>query len=197
MELAGDRLTGSLTTGAKAEEVIEMLVTFLAIQNLDPSEENETFEINLSVAGKIDRATIANSFNNEQTRRDVANRTKESGLATRTTRMTRQSSNRPTCSHCQKAHKSDDCYKRYPEKMPQWMKDKNEAQRKLREQRKATPQPTDGAHVAASKEPEDDDDKEEEGEAESVMMAKPEPASTSSTTASLSSSSPPDHAINQ
>ncbi|KAG8895996.1 hypothetical protein FRC01_012082, partial [Tulasnella sp. 417] len=197
METAADRLSSSLASGASADDVIGMLVTFLTMQNLDRSEENENFEINLTVAGKLSRSNLADAFSNKQTRRDVANRTNESGLATRITRTTRQSSNRPTCSHCQKAHKSDNCYKRYPEKMPQWMKDKNEAQRKLREQRKATPQPTDGAHVAASEEPEDDDDKEEEGEAESVMMAKPEPASSNSTVASLPSSSPPNHAINQ
>ncbi|KAG8902073.1 hypothetical protein FRC01_009667 [Tulasnella sp. 417] len=184
MELAGDRLTGSLTSGAKAEEVIEMLVTFLAIQNLDPSEENETFEINLSVAGKIDRATIANSFNNKQTRRDTANRAKEAGLAARTSQPPskgnqRPPANRPVCSHCEE-ESHDVVQQAYPDNMPPWMKIHNEEQLKSHGQQKAASKASAGANVAVSEEPEDNDNEEE---AESVMMAKPKPASNSSTMA--------------
>ncbi|KIO25603.1 hypothetical protein M407DRAFT_25093 [Tulasnella calospora MUT 4182] len=140
----------------KADEIISMLTTFLTISNLEPTEENKSFELNLSVAGKVDSTTIAESFRTEQRllnaairrleydrgkeethypvqqrRRDVAARTKETGLTIRLGQSPRRpKAGSPTCAHCQKAHKSEDCYTKHPEKMPQWMKDRNEEQHK-------------------------------------------------------------------
>ncbi|KIO16697.1 hypothetical protein M407DRAFT_33652 [Tulasnella calospora MUT 4182] len=123
--LAAGGLSASLATGAMADNIITMLTTFIATANLEPSEENEAFELNLSVAGKVDSATIAESFRTEQMCRDVAACTKEAGLAIRLGQSSRRGpkAGSPTCTHCQKAHKSEDCYTKHPEKMPQWMKD--------------------------------------------------------------------------
>ncbi|KIO25456.1 hypothetical protein M407DRAFT_25160 [Tulasnella calospora MUT 4182] len=136
LELAGNRLNNSLPTGTTPSSVISMLITFLAVQNLDPTEDNEKFELNLSIAGKITSATITEAFSVEQTCRDIAIQTKESGLAARTGRPPKRGPkpDSPTCAHCQKAHKSEDCYSKYPEKMPQWMKGQNEEQHRRRAQ---------------------------------------------------------------
>ncbi|KIO27831.1 hypothetical protein M407DRAFT_22875 [Tulasnella calospora MUT 4182] len=83
MQEAADCLSASLATGTKADDIISMLTTFLTISNLKSTEENESFKLNLSVAGKVDSATIAKSFRTEQTHRDVAAHTKEAGLAIR------------------------------------------------------------------------------------------------------------------
>ncbi|KIO29193.1 hypothetical protein M407DRAFT_21765 [Tulasnella calospora MUT 4182] len=67
---------------------------------------------------------------------DVAAHTKETGLTTRLGQSSRRGpkAGSPTCAHCQKAHKSDDCYTKHPNKMPQWMKDRNEEQHKRQAQ---------------------------------------------------------------
>ncbi|KAG8899386.1 hypothetical protein FRC00_001500 [Tulasnella sp. 408] len=86
-------------------------MTFLAIQNLDPTDENEKFETSLSIAGKITSATITEAFRVQQTRRDIASQTKESSLTARTGRPRREPKpGSDTCIWCKKAHKSDDCF---------------------------------------------------------------------------------------
>ncbi|KAG8895469.1 hypothetical protein FRC01_012348, partial [Tulasnella sp. 417] len=172
VEMAADTLYNSLPSSTTAKNLIDSFAAFFSLQGLDKDDANEILFSLITVGGTVNCSTVAEAYRSEQTRRDTAQLMSETSLAARAGRSSskgnqRQPANRPTCRHCQKAHKSDDCYKEHPDKMPQWMKDKNEAQRKLQEQRKATPQPTDGAHVAASKEPEDDDGEEEEGEAES------------------------------
>ncbi|KIO30282.1 hypothetical protein M407DRAFT_20549 [Tulasnella calospora MUT 4182] len=124
---AADHPSSSLATNTSTNEVISMLTTFLTIFNLEPTEENEAFELNLSVAGKVNSTTIT---------KDVAASTKEAGLTIRLGQSSRKGpkAGSPTCAHCQKAHKSEDCYTKHPEKMPQWMKDQNEEQRKRRAQ---------------------------------------------------------------
>ncbi|KAG8896130.1 hypothetical protein FRC01_011992, partial [Tulasnella sp. 417] len=71
METAADHLSVARSC-ASTDNVIGMIVIFLAMQNLDRSEENENFEINLTVAGKLSCSNLADAFSNEQTRRDAA-----------------------------------------------------------------------------------------------------------------------------
>lgn len=79
MQLAANRLVVSLPSGTTPTQVIAMLMTFLVVGNLEPTEENDQFELNLSIAGKIDSTTIADAFRTEQMRRDTAAKAKESG----------------------------------------------------------------------------------------------------------------------
>ncbi|KIO25470.1 hypothetical protein M407DRAFT_25174 [Tulasnella calospora MUT 4182] len=188
LELAGSRLNNSLPTGTTPSGVIAMLITFLAVQNLDPTKDNERFELNLSIAGKITSATITEAFRIEQTRRDIATQTKESGLAARIGRLPKKGPKpgSPTCAHCQKAHKSEDCYSKYPEKMPQWMKDRNEMQRKRRAEQQAATKSTTAAHAAI--EDSSDDSSDDEGP-EAAQVAGP------STQASAASPPPQPHLL--
>ncbi|KAG8937892.1 hypothetical protein FRC04_009946 [Tulasnella sp. 424] len=166
LEEAGDKLSASLSSSATASEVIDLLVTFLGLSNMDPTEENETFEVTLSIAGGLTRSTVGSAFMNEQTRRDTTKDTKEAGLASRVGQPPRKGPKpgSPTCTHCQKAHKSDGCYSKYPEKMPQWMKDRNEEQRKCRAQQQTTMNSTNARAAAAN-------DSSDEDTPESIMMA--------------------------
>ncbi|KAG8947321.1 hypothetical protein FRC04_010897 [Tulasnella sp. 424] len=166
LEEAGDKLSASLRSSATASEVIDLLVTFLGLSNMDPTEENEAFEVTLSIAGGLTRSVIGSAFMNEQTRRDTTKDTKEAGLTSRIGRPPRKGPKpgSPICAHCQKAHKSEDCYSKYPEKMPQWMKDRNKEQRKRRTQQQTTTNST-NAHAAAA------NDSSDEDTPESIMMA--------------------------
>ncbi|KIO17615.1 hypothetical protein M407DRAFT_32710 [Tulasnella calospora MUT 4182] len=120
VEQAADRFSTSLATGASADDIINMLVAFITVSNLDPTEDNENFERNLSITGQNNRTSVTAAFRAEQTRRDTATLTKESGLTARTARSPRQGTKpgSPTCIHCKKAHKSEDCYSKFPDKMP-------------------------------------------------------------------------------
>ncbi|KAG8976249.1 hypothetical protein FRC05_004499 [Tulasnella sp. 425] len=166
LEQAGDRLSASLASGTTADDVINLLVTFLALSNMDPTEENESFEVTLSIAGRLTRTTMGTAFMNEQTRRDTTKDSKEAGLISRAGRPTKKGPKpgSPTCSHCQKAHKSDECYSKYPEKMPQWMKDRNEEQKRRCAQQQTATNGT-NAHAAAANNSSDEDTPE------SIMMA--------------------------
>ncbi|KIO27251.1 hypothetical protein M407DRAFT_23435 [Tulasnella calospora MUT 4182] len=70
IQQAADRLSASLASGTTADNIISMLTTFLTISNLEPTKENESFKLNhLWFTGKVDSATIAESFRTEQMRR--------------------------------------------------------------------------------------------------------------------------------
>ncbi|KIO26702.1 hypothetical protein M407DRAFT_24020 [Tulasnella calospora MUT 4182] len=117
-ELASTRQQPNKHNQPTCNEHNKLQTVFLTISNLDPTEENESFKLNLSIARKVDSTTITESFRTEQTRRDVAARTKEAGLTIRLGQSSRRGpkAGSPTCAHCQKAHKSEDCYTKHPDK---------------------------------------------------------------------------------
>ncbi|KAG8942337.1 hypothetical protein FRC04_003789 [Tulasnella sp. 424] len=89
----------------------------------------------MSIAGSLSHSQAAIQFKAEQMRRDTVATVKEAGLGARTGRKESKDPKVPSPkrSHCDEAHKSLHCWKTCTEKMPQWMKVKQEEQHNARE----------------------------------------------------------------
>lgn len=140
IELAADRLYASFTSGMTAKDVVDSMAAYFSLLGLEKDEFNDILSSHITLSGTVTRSAIATAYRTEQQRRDTANMVKESGLAARAGRPSSKASqkhpgraDRPTCSHCGKAHHAKDCFQLHPEKMPKWMKERNEEQRKARE----------------------------------------------------------------
>lgn len=134
VEEAGDHFFNAFPSGTTAKDVINTLITFLSLSNVEESEENDAFVQALSIAGNLTRSGLTTAYHTKQIHQDTTARAKASGLGARAGKQQPKpsSSSAPKCSHCTRAHKSDDCWKTYPDKMPQWMKVKQEEQRKTK-----------------------------------------------------------------
>ena len=120
--LAGDALKNSFTSAITPAELVDTIVSFTTLTNLLPDDSNEQFVQTIQLAATtIDQTNLDSYFRAEQERRDTKDK-KEAALAASTPGAARKSGRK--CKHCGKAHNSDDCYKTYPEKMPDWLKTK-------------------------------------------------------------------------
>lgn len=154
---------------------------FHALTNLEETEENESFNIMLTIAGGLTHSAIAQFFLNKQARCNPVKMNKETGLTARAGQPRQgPKPGSPTCVHCRKAHKSKDCYLKDLEKLPQWMKDRNEERRKRHAQQQAAKLSA-TANTVIAEEADQDKDKE------ATKVAKPaEPPKMASSLASLS-----------
>ncbi|KIO25605.1 hypothetical protein M407DRAFT_25100 [Tulasnella calospora MUT 4182] len=122
-ETALKKFKDSLPTGASVDDVLNMLMIFNSITNLEQDEQNEAFIQALTIAGGFTRTTIASTFATEQTRRETMATVKEAGLNARQHARVASAPSRsprtpapgsPVCSHCGKAHLSNDCWRQFP-----------------------------------------------------------------------------------
>ncbi|KIO16062.1 hypothetical protein M407DRAFT_34303 [Tulasnella calospora MUT 4182] len=180
IELAADRLYASFTSGMTAKDVVDSMAAYFSLLGLEKDEFNDILNSHITLSGAVTRSAIATAYRTEQQRRDTANMVRESGLAARAGRpSSKGSQKRPdrdhvTCSHCGKAHLVKDCFQLHPEKMPKWMKERNEEQRKAREAKRKT-----GEKAAKAT---THDSSPEGEEAAHVANAPPSPSSSSNIT---------------
>ena len=153
--LAGDALAASFDDKATVGDVISVLTTFTSLSQLEDTDANDSFVTSVTVNG-VDSTTLPGLYAGEQARRDTHDRGKEAGLAA--SGGGRPSAPKPKCAHCSKAHNSNDCWKTFPEKMPEWLRLKNA------EDRKKPPRssPAVAARVSAPAHVSDDDSSDEE-----------------------------------
>lgn len=127
-----DVVVSAFPQGATAADVFDVILPWLAINRLVDSKENEVFVQSLKIAGGITKGAVHTAFVNEQRDRD-ANKAQSSGqpkseaanYANKGGQGKKPSPNSPKCAHCGKAHRAEDCWGKYPEKMPDWIKLKN------------------------------------------------------------------------
>ncbi|KIO16575.1 hypothetical protein M407DRAFT_33776 [Tulasnella calospora MUT 4182] len=180
----------SFDTKTTLTTIVDMLAAFVALNNIQPDDQNDLLIQTMSVAGSMSRADVATQFRQEQTRRDTLNTAKETSLAANVGRTPRRNpkAGEIPCEHCKRTnHKSENCYTKHPDKKPQWMKDRDEEQRKRRaqQQQQQPPKPTVAAHVA-------DDNESSSEESDTEEPAKSD-AEESANVASLTSSSTSPH----
>ncbi|KAG8853358.1 hypothetical protein FRB96_008148, partial [Tulasnella sp. 330] len=130
---------------AKASDLLDTLVTFFSLHHLEETKENDEMHRMLQRTTKITLNGVQDAFTTEQVARETAaaaaresahcvhaNAAKE-GAKTRSKKQ-----EGPTCSHCSNAHKTEDCWAKFPEKHPDWMKLKMEFQAAEKAKKQAT-----------------------------------------------------------
>ncbi|KIO16696.1 hypothetical protein M407DRAFT_33650 [Tulasnella calospora MUT 4182] len=136
-ETALKKFKDSLPTSTSVDDALNMLMIFNSITNLEQDEQNEAFIQALTIAGGFTRTTIASTFATEQTRWETMATVKEAGLNARQhARLASAPScsprapapGSPVCSHCGKAHQSNNCWRQFPHLKPQHIKDRDAAQ---------------------------------------------------------------------
>ncbi|KAG8886994.1 hypothetical protein FRB98_000677, partial [Tulasnella sp. 332] len=137
LQIAKDHILASMPADAKASDLLDTLVAFFGLYHLEETKENDEMYRTLQHTTKITlneqvaRETAAAAAN-ESAHHVQANTAKE-GAKTHSKKQ-----EGPTCSHCNNAHKTEDCWAKFPEKCPEWMKLKMEFQAAEKAKKQAT-----------------------------------------------------------
>ncbi|KAG8874722.1 hypothetical protein FRB98_008289, partial [Tulasnella sp. 332] len=118
-----------MTVDAKASDLLDTLVAFFGLHHLEETKKNEEMRRTLQRTTKITLNGVQDAFTTEQVARETAAAAaKESAhrvhanAAKEGTKARSKKQEGPTCSHCNNAHKTEDCWAKFPEKRPDWMK---------------------------------------------------------------------------
>ncbi|KAG8865864.1 hypothetical protein FRB97_004343 [Tulasnella sp. 331] len=139
-QVARDHLLAALPTTATAVDLLSTIVAFFSLQNLEDTKENQS------------EATLETAYRKEQTSRTtnaiVAKQESAKHAKVVNAAFTREDNNNnnnnnnnrkphgshPPCPHCsQTLHKAENCWSKFPEKKPEWVKMREDVQKKEKE----------------------------------------------------------------
>ncbi|KAG8869635.1 hypothetical protein FRB97_000919 [Tulasnella sp. 331] len=152
-QVARDHLLAALPSTATAADLLSTIVAFFSLQNLEDTKENQSLRDTLQRTTNISEATLETAYRKEQTSRttnrivtkqESAKRTKVIAAAAKEDNNNNNNNNNinnrkprgshPPCLHCtQTSHKAESCWSKFPEKKPEWVKMREEVQKKERE----------------------------------------------------------------
>ncbi|KAG8840066.1 hypothetical protein FRB96_009684, partial [Tulasnella sp. 330] len=145
LQIAKDHILASMPVDAKASDLLDTLVAFFGLHHLEETKENEEMRRTLQRTTKITLNGVQDAFTTEQVARETAAAAaKESAHRVQANAAKEGAKTRikkregPTCSHCNNAHKTEDCWAKFPEKRPDWMKLKMEFQAAEKAKKQAT-----------------------------------------------------------
>lgn len=175
IQIAGDRLSGSIVSTTKISDFIDMLQAMYALQNVHSSDENDSFTRLIKSAGTITAISIADAFTNEDISRsttaivetsEAAKVSREQGKGGRFVKPKANTGSLVVCIHCANSHESSECWKKFPEKKPEAFR-KQDEERRAKAKAKAGKARETAARVASA--PKDEDS--ESDDHESAYMA--------------------------
>jgi hypothetical protein len=139
LELVSDRLLNTLPATATAQTIIDMIVAYIATHRLVETEENILLQSTLSTSSVNTCSAICAQFVEQDGQRDL-DKAKPKTPKVEAAHFINNNKGKnhvpkpgsPTCNHCGKTHTTNECWTTFPHKKPEWIKLKDEDQRRKR-----------------------------------------------------------------